>query len=789
MGRTATRRGSVRRGVVTFLVTAVAGMWPVPAAAHDGQVAPPVAVSVSPAAVDVSEQAADVVVDVELSGANPDDRVTVRFSSPSGSHQSSWDPSEPRDDSDGIHFSVPIIIPVHSEPGVWSLTELSVDHGSGEPDRYDQRALEEAGIQATIDVTSATPDFEVPELVTADVSPSWVPRPPATITTRVRLRDAVSGVDRAVMYWVGWVDGRQGSVLQAHLELVSGDEHDGVWEASATVGTDIEPGTLFARPYLVDRTGNGRLLHDSQVHGAGHPTDVHVGDLLVPSEPHFAVATAGDESATVSWTAARFDGGTPITGYVITATPGAATAATDAEARSAVVGGLDNGTAYTFTVAAVNDVGTGEPSGRTRAVRATATPDAPDVTPPKLTDLEITRPHVDIADPDRRVPVRVGYYDDASGYFDEISATNHPSIRVEDPSGNEVPTATAFTPVSGHELEGVYEFAAVLGDDATEGTYTITDVTLTDNADNVAHYSGEQLALAGHPTTFEVYRLRAPGPVSEVTGSARPDGVTVTWEAVPPETDAPVTGYRVWRDGDVLAELDADTTSWFDANVDEGAAYTYAVAAVNSAGTGDPAEVTVTALARPSSPTDLSSSVEAGSVTLDWQPPLDDGGTPVTGYRVLRDGEEVARVDATTLTLVDDQIDEGVEYSYSVTAHNDVGAGPAAAVVVRTLAGPTAPTAVDAVPGPGVGDVTVRWQPPQSDGGTQISGYRIYREGALVAEVDAGQVSFVDGGRSPLSGHRYRVTAVNAVAEGAPSDEACSAAGPWPAAVTPAFCS
>jgi hypothetical protein len=66
-------------------------------------------------------------------------------------------------------------------------------------------------------------------------------------------------------------------------------------------------------------------------------------------------ARAGNASATVNFSAPTDDGGSPITGYVVTAGPGGRTA-TGATSPITVTG-LVNGTSYTFAVTAVNGVG------------------------------------------------------------------------------------------------------------------------------------------------------------------------------------------------------------------------------------------------------------------------------------------------------------------------------------------------------------------------------------------------------------------------------------------------
>src|SRR5207253_1294540 len=98
----------------------------------------------------------------------------------------------------------------------------------------------------------------------------------------------------------------------------------------------------------------------------------------VPGPPTGATATRGNGSATVSWTAPVDTGGTPGTGYTVTASPGGATVnVSSGSATSAVVSGLNNGTSYTFTVIAINNVGRGAPSAASAAVTPITVPSAP----------------------------------------------------------------------------------------------------------------------------------------------------------------------------------------------------------------------------------------------------------------------------------------------------------------------------------------------------------------------------------------------------------------------------
>jgi LPXTG-motif cell wall-anchored protein len=83
-------------------------------------------------------------------------------------------------------------------------------------------------------------------------------------------------------------------------------------------------------------------------------------------------ALAGDRRATVSFEPPAFDGGSPITGYTVTAAPGGRTCTATPQAMSCTVDGLTNGQVYTFTVAATNGVGTGEASAASNDVTPSA---------------------------------------------------------------------------------------------------------------------------------------------------------------------------------------------------------------------------------------------------------------------------------------------------------------------------------------------------------------------------------------------------------------------------------
>ncbi len=111
--------------------------------------------------------------------------------------------------------------------------------------------------------------------------------------------------------------------------------------------------------------------------GSGTPGSA--GGLVVtaPGAPTVGTATAGNGTATLSWTAPADNGGSAITGYQVRVVDNAGTQVgalrpAGATATSLTVTGLTNGTTYRLQVAATNSAGTGTNSALSNAVTPTA---------------------------------------------------------------------------------------------------------------------------------------------------------------------------------------------------------------------------------------------------------------------------------------------------------------------------------------------------------------------------------------------------------------------------------
>jgi RHS repeat-associated protein len=111
-----------------------------------------------------------------------------------------------------------------------------------------------------------------------------------------------------------------------------------------------------------------------------------------PSAPTAITGAPADGQVTVFWAIPDSEGGSPITDYKIYVSDGSVVDVGSA-ATGAVVGGLTDGTAYTFTVAAINAVGQGPRSAPSTPVTPVALPPEPSTVAPPTDATVATNVH------------------------------------------------------------------------------------------------------------------------------------------------------------------------------------------------------------------------------------------------------------------------------------------------------------------------------------------------------------------------------------------------------------
>ncbi len=214
--------------------------------------------------------------------------------------------------------------------------------------------------------------------------------------------------------------------------------------------------------------------------------------------------------------------------------------------------------------------------------------------------------------------------------------------------------------------------------------------------------------------------------------------VQLKWEAPDDDGGAMIMNYHIYR-GPSSDELEmryivGTTGEYSDKEVVNGQTYYYGVKAVNDRGASDisnivsatpSADITV-----PSAPRNLRTLVGNRLIELYWEPPLDDGGSPIQSYRIERTSEQPGQqhriFNSEYAFYSDDSVTNYETYTYNVRAVNIEGRGPSSNEVMAT------PTMVG-IP-PSIGDldaqassngIYITWSEPDTE--VVITSYNLYR--------------------------------------------------------------
>jgi len=450
----------------------------------------------------------------------------------------------------------------------------------------------------------------------------------------------------------------------------------------------------------------------------------------VPGAPTLDVITPGFGSAVVNFTAPFSTGSLPLitNPYTVTANPGGITAT--GAGSPITVPGLTPGGTYTFSVTATNGVGTGP----------------------------------------------------ASAISAGVLIPNNPAV-----AG--APTAVVATAGNGQATVG---FAAP----AYTGTSPITFYTVTSTpGGKTASGNSTQLTVTGltngTPYYFTVTATNGSG-----AGPASAPSNTVTPATLP---GAPTIGTAVRGNGQASISYTAPASNGGSAitsytmtatpggkfttgtanplivtGLTNGTPYTFSVTATNGVGTGPASALSnsVTPATVPGAPTITTTTPGNGQVTVAFTAPGSNGGDPITSYTVTASNGNFATGAGSPLTVTG--LTNGTAYTFTVTATNGVGTGPASAPPVSatpaTLPGAPAITTLAVASATGI---TVNFTAPASNGGSAITSYKVTASPGGKTASGAGTALTVTGLTTGTT-YTFTVTATNGIGTGPASGASSS---------------
>src|SRR5213595_3659096 len=254
-----------------------------------------------------------------------------------------------------------------------------------------------------------------------------------------------------------------------------------------------------------------------------------------------------------------------------------------------------------------------------------------------------------------------------------------------------------------------------------------------------------------------------------------------------------VSQVQFYRDGNLIGSDSAApySVSWNTTSTNNGS-HTLTAVATDILGVrwnSDPVTVTVSNgpppdTTPPSVPTGLrATAVSSSQINLSWAASSDNVG--VSGYRVFRDGTQIATTSATSFPNTG--LSPSTTYSYTVAAFDAAGnlsaqSSPASATTPAApdTTPPSVPTGLTAS-AVSSSQINLSWAASSDNVG--VSGYRVYRNGAQIATTSA--TSFPNTGLSPSTTYSYTVAAFDAAGNLSAQSGPASATTPAASDTTP----
>lgn len=405
-----------------------------------------------------------------------------------------------------------------------------------------------------------------------------------------------------------------------------------------------------------------------------------------PPAPATPTATVSGNSVTLTWDAPAPIAGSPTTGYVVTpyvngtALPPQTFNTT---ATTQTFTGLNYGSSYRYTVAAINANGTSAPSPQSTAVVPAAVPSAPAA--PTATAGSLSA-NVSWTAPANNGSAITGYV--VTPYVGTTAGTAQTFTS----------TATTQT-VTGLTAGTAYTFTVAAVNAVGTGAQSTASNTVTPNANPTIAVVSPPSGQVGVAYSFTFTRSGGTSPFTwSVSAGTLPGGLTL---------------------GASTGVLSGTPTT--------AGSYPFTVKVTDASGATDTEPVTVVVNGVPAKPNTPSATAGVTSASVSWTAPASNGSA-ITGYVITpyiggtAQPAQTYNSTATTQTLTG--LTAGTAYTFTVAAVNALGTGPASnqSTAVTPYNVPSAPAAPTATAG--AQSATVTWAAPSTNG-SAITGYRV----------------------------------------------------------------
>lgn len=345
-------------------------------------------------------------------------------------------------------------------------------------------------------------------------------------------------------------------------------------------------------------------------------------------------------------------------------------------------------------------------------------------------------------------------------------------------AGNGQATVSFTPPLSdgGSPITGYKVISQPGGLMATGTTSPITITGLTNGTAYTfkvvaANSVGDSPESAASTSVTPTAPIGSPGSPTNVTAVAGNGQATISF--TPPANDGgnPITGYIITSQPEGLTAT-GTTSPITVTGLTNGTAYTFTVVAVNGVGNSPQSapSASVTPLAPPDAPTGVTAVAGNGEATVSFTPPANNGGSAITGYKVISEPGGITAT-GTTGPITVTGLTNDTPYTFKVVATNSVGDSPES--TPSTSVTPTAPAGSPAAPtnvaaAAGNGQATISFTPPVDDGGNPITGYIVTSQpGGLTATGAASPITIT--GLTNGTSYTFTVKAINAAGSSAAS--------------------